>query len=202
MMHPTWVMQGESNEFCFELKLTLICRNYMAQDIMRRILRDYFGYQVQFVMNITDVDDKIILRARQQYLLKNYLSSNTSLNTNLLTEVQQAWAAHFRKTLSSAIASSSSEQSYENAMTDWDQIEEKAKDLKWVEEQKLRDEKFGMHFSAVKSGLEGLKVAERTLKSGEAGAEEAKTLIVTNTDAISLWLDKKVSSHFICDVSR
>lgn len=34
-------------------------RNYMAQDIMRRILRDYFGYEVQFVMNITDVDDKV-----------------------------------------------------------------------------------------------------------------------------------------------
>jgi cysteinyl-tRNA synthetase len=31
----------------------------MAQDIMRRILRDYFGYEVHFVMNITDVDDKV-----------------------------------------------------------------------------------------------------------------------------------------------
>lgn len=37
----------------------VIYRNYMAQDIMRRILRDYFGYEVQFVMNITDVDDKV-----------------------------------------------------------------------------------------------------------------------------------------------
>lgn len=34
----------------------------MAQDIMRRILRDYFGYEVNFVMNITDVDDKVDLR--------------------------------------------------------------------------------------------------------------------------------------------
>lgn len=34
-------------------------RNYMAQDIMRRILRDYFGFEVNFVMNITDVDDKV-----------------------------------------------------------------------------------------------------------------------------------------------
>ena len=31
----------------------------MAQDIMRRILRDFFGYEVNFVMNITDVDDKV-----------------------------------------------------------------------------------------------------------------------------------------------
>lgn len=31
----------------------------MTQDIMRRVLRDYFGYEVHFVMNITDVDDKV-----------------------------------------------------------------------------------------------------------------------------------------------
>lgn len=44
-----------------ELKLSRVfrVRNYMAQDIMRRILRDYFGFEVNFVMNITDVDDKV-----------------------------------------------------------------------------------------------------------------------------------------------
>lgn len=34
-------------------------RNYVSTDIIRRILRDYFGYKVNFVMNITDVDDKV-----------------------------------------------------------------------------------------------------------------------------------------------
>lgn len=34
-------------------------RNYVSTDIIRRIMRDYFGYQVKFVMNITDVDDKV-----------------------------------------------------------------------------------------------------------------------------------------------
>lgn len=34
-------------------------RNYMSQDIVRRILVDYFGYDVHFVMNITDIDDKV-----------------------------------------------------------------------------------------------------------------------------------------------
>jgi len=34
-------------------------RNYLTQDFMRRILVDYFGYDVHFVMNITDVDDKV-----------------------------------------------------------------------------------------------------------------------------------------------
>ncbi len=34
-------------------------RNYVSTDIIRRIMRDYFGYKVNFVMNITDVDDKV-----------------------------------------------------------------------------------------------------------------------------------------------
>lgn len=34
-------------------------RNYVSTDIIRRIMRDYFGYNVKFVMNITDVDDKV-----------------------------------------------------------------------------------------------------------------------------------------------
>ena len=34
-------------------------RNYVTTDILRRILRDYFKFRVRFVMNITDVDDKV-----------------------------------------------------------------------------------------------------------------------------------------------
>lgn len=34
-------------------------RNYVSTDIIRRVMRDYFGFKVNFVMNITDVDDKV-----------------------------------------------------------------------------------------------------------------------------------------------
>jgi len=34
-------------------------RNYVSTDIIRRIMRDYFKFDVNFVMNITDVDDKV-----------------------------------------------------------------------------------------------------------------------------------------------
>ena len=34
-------------------------RNYVTTDIIRRIFRDFFGFKVNFVMNITDVDDKV-----------------------------------------------------------------------------------------------------------------------------------------------
>ena len=47
-------------------------RNYLTFDIIRRVLEDYFGYNCLFVMNVTDVDDKIILRARRNHLLEVY----------------------------------------------------------------------------------------------------------------------------------
>lgn len=47
-------------------------RNYVTIDINRRIMEDYFGYTILFVMNITDVEDKIVSSARRAYLLKRY----------------------------------------------------------------------------------------------------------------------------------
>jgi len=40
-------------------------RTYLSFDILRRILTKYFHYDVLLVMNITDVDDKIIKRANE-----------------------------------------------------------------------------------------------------------------------------------------
>lgn len=48
-------------------------RNYTANDMIRRLLRDYFHYDVQvrsnlqqLVMNITDIDDKIIANSQRE----------------------------------------------------------------------------------------------------------------------------------------
>ncbi len=41
-------------------------RNYISSDIVRRIVADYFKYDVTMVMNITDIDDKIIIRSKDQ----------------------------------------------------------------------------------------------------------------------------------------
>jgi len=51
-------------------------RNYMTFDIIRRIMTDYFRYDVFYVMNITDIDDKIIIKAHQRHLeaLHNYIN--------------------------------------------------------------------------------------------------------------------------------
>ncbi|KAJ8124131.1 hypothetical protein ONZ43_g77 [Nemania bipapillata] len=45
-------------------------RNYVSTDVIRRILLHYYGFDVKFVMNFTDIDDKIILKARRQRLLE------------------------------------------------------------------------------------------------------------------------------------
>ncbi|VFV28248.1 nucleosome assembly protein 1-like [Lynx pardinus] len=47
-------------------------RSYISFDILRRVLQDYFGFDVFYCMNITDIDDKIIKRARQNYLFEQY----------------------------------------------------------------------------------------------------------------------------------
>lgn len=47
-------------------------RSYISFDILRRVLRDYFKFDVFYCMNITDIDDKIIRRARQNHLFQQY----------------------------------------------------------------------------------------------------------------------------------
>ncbi|XP_067104731.1 cysteine--tRNA ligase, cytoplasmic isoform X3 [Osmerus mordax] len=51
-------------------------RSYISFDILRRILMNYFKYDVHYCMNITDIDDKIIKRARQNYLFEQYKEKN------------------------------------------------------------------------------------------------------------------------------
>lgn len=38
-------------------------RTYVSFDILRRIMTDYFGYNIKLIQNITDIDDKIIRKA-------------------------------------------------------------------------------------------------------------------------------------------
>merc|ERR1711997_408815 len=58
-------------------------RTYLTFDIVRRVISDYFGYNIFYVMNITDIDDKIIKRARQNHLYEEYLSKNPPLEVVL-----------------------------------------------------------------------------------------------------------------------
>merc|ERR1719259_1555339 len=66
-------------------------RTYLTFDIVRRVIQNYFGYNIFYVMNITDIDDKIIKRARQNHLYDGYLASKPALD-KVLTDCNQVLA--------------------------------------------------------------------------------------------------------------
>ncbi|KAH8732110.1 tRNA synthetases class I (C) catalytic domain-containing protein [Phaeosphaeriaceae sp. PMI808] len=74
-------------------------RNYVTIDILRRVLAGYFGYNLRFVQNITDVDDKIILRGRQQYLLADFKAKNPTVTDDLINTTIKAFDAYVKKNL-------------------------------------------------------------------------------------------------------
>lgn len=64
-------------------------RNYVCSDICRRILQDYFGYNIEFVQNVTDIDDKIIVAARHEYLFEERLANKyKEVSPELLEEAK------------------------------------------------------------------------------------------------------------------
>ena len=67
-------------------------RAYLTFDIIRGILEDYFSLDVTYVMNITDIDDKIILRGRQLHLREKYMGEHQQLDETLLSDLQDAQA--------------------------------------------------------------------------------------------------------------
>ncbi len=76
-------------------------RTYLTFDIVRRVISNYFGYNVFYVMNITDIDDKIIKRARQNHLYEEYLAKNHPLDKVLVdcNEVMLHFAQVVTKTV-------------------------------------------------------------------------------------------------------
>lgn len=64
-------------------------RNYVTFDYIRRIMEDYFSYDVTLVMNITDIDDKIIIRARQAHLFKVFVEENPIITEELLQSLKE-----------------------------------------------------------------------------------------------------------------
>lgn len=71
-------------------------RANLTFDILRRIMMNYFNYDVKFHMNITDIDDKIILRSRQNKLFSDYCGKfdlDSSINEDALIFVNASVAA-------------------------------------------------------------------------------------------------------------
>ena len=61
-------------------------KTYVQQDIMRRLMSDYFGYNVKLCMNITDIDDKIIIRSNERKIAFEEISR--AMETEFLNDCE------------------------------------------------------------------------------------------------------------------
>ncbi|KAJ3563550.1 hypothetical protein NP233_g8870 [Leucocoprinus birnbaumii] len=168
-------------------------RNYVTQDILRRIMTDYFGYDVHFVMNITDIDDKIILRARQNYLFDNFRSDSTTLSADLLATVLEAWIDFVKSRVNKGLPD---DQKFVdgNEEATWPKLSELIQRSEWKQECLKRDEKFDMHFTAANRSLSAIQKAREQLQSGIVSLEAAQRLLDESKDILALALDAKLKS--------
>ncbi len=122
-------------------------RNYVTIDINRRILQDYFGYDVFFVQNVTDIDDKIIIRARQNFLFENFIKENEKITSEIVEKVTNGWIKHVKKTLSTAPIDLTFE-----SFVEWSKTIDSTAET-------IANPKFPMNFKAAKSALDAIQQA-------------------------------------------
>ncbi|KAF9653973.1 hypothetical protein BDM02DRAFT_3107158 [Thelephora ganbajun] len=166
-------------------------RNYVTQDILRRIVTDYFGYDVHFVMNITDIDDKIIIRARQGHLVQKFRASNSVLTPRLVDEIHSAWKDYIRSVVNKGLPES--EKIVEGEEEDaWKVLSQKVQDVSWKQECLKRYEKFDMAFSEARRAITAIEEARGILESESvANPDAAYRLIDESGGTIAGYLDRQ-----------
>ncbi|KAK4215716.1 tRNA synthetases class I (C) catalytic domain-containing protein [Rhypophila decipiens] len=129
-------------------------KNYVSTDIIRRIMKDYFGFSTKFVMNTTDIDDKIILSARRQYLLERFKQEHTaeddSVSEALLAEAKAAFQHYIGKNLP-ALPSDTSPETFADA------VNKTYKDKDQGEALTVDDLLLRAHIVATRSAVEVIK---------------------------------------------
>ncbi|KAJ7782366.1 tRNA synthetases class I (C) catalytic domain-containing protein [Mycena maculata] len=168
-------------------------RNYVTQDILRRIMTDYFGYDVHLVMNVTDIEDKIILRARQNHLLDKFREETKGVSPELINKVHDAWRIHVRQQLRKGLPESDAPKEGEEDRI-WPRITELIQNKDWKQECLRRDEKFDMYFSSASQTLAALEVARAQLSTGNHSQEAAHKLIADSKDILARALDDQYKS--------
>ncbi|KZT71709.1 cysteinyl-tRNA synthetase [Daedalea quercina L-15889] len=168
-------------------------RNYVTQDVLRRIMTDYFGYDVHFVMNITDIDDKIILRARQSHLVNKFRAETTSLSRDLVEQLEAAWADYVQSKVSKGLPDAD-KPAKGRERDAWPPLETRFQDRAWKQEGLRRDEKFEMHFSAAHRTYTALLVAEESVRAGDSSQQLAHKLIDESHDILAISLDRQHGS--------
>ncbi|KAI9308617.1 cysteinyl-tRNA synthetase [Cunninghamella echinulata] len=163
-------------------------RTYLSMDIIRRVLEDYFNYDVLFVQNVTDIDDKIILRARQQYLFNNFKKDTKQLDNDLIKLVEESWVAYAKSKLEKVPGASDS------AIKDWATFE-KSMTPEEVAKALVLEEKFKMVLSALRASYVAIENAKKALAQNENSKDNAGLLLDASQDIVANYLDKKHGSE-------
>ncbi|ODV61731.1 cysteine--tRNA ligase [Ascoidea rubescens DSM 1968] len=129
-------------------------RNYVTIDINRRILSNFFNYDIKFVQNVTDIDDKIITRARQNFLFQSHVIEkfNTIDDTLIklsLDSIQSYIVKNINKLVNKDLSLESPENNFSNFLTWLDSIN--------VAEFTLKSEKFPMYIKQIKLAIYSIK---------------------------------------------
>ncbi|CAG8805122.1 24719_t:CDS:10, partial [Cetraspora pellucida] len=139
---------------------------YVMIDIIRRILTDYFNYDILFVMNITDIDDKIILRARKNYLFNNFKSETKSLTPTLIEQIRSA-LNDFTKSKLGVTGDG-------------------------LEGSTSRDDpKYLLYANSFRETVKAVVAAEVALEDNDTSQETAHQLLNESQEIVTEWLDQK-----------
>ncbi|KAJ1668547.1 cysteinyl-tRNA synthetase [Coemansia sp. RSA 1813] len=157
--------------------------SYMSFDIIRRIMEDYLNYDLNVVMNITDIDDKIILRARQKHLLQRYQDQKDGLSEQAIQDVESAFCEFVRVKFGADINST-------NGWSAFAASTGEGKDPSFTK----GDPKLTMLFSAAQATVNALSAARDNIATGKTTKTELGSLISASEDVVASWLDKQFGS--------
>jgi cysteinyl-tRNA synthetase len=168
---------------------------------MRRIL-NHLGYSIHFVMNITDIDDKIIVRARQNHLLDEFKKANPTLTSALVKDVRKSWSAFLAKKKMDQFAppAPAGEDVHEDAI--WEEISRVNDDPKWRAQTLSKEPMFGLWFNALNESRQAIIAATMavTAINGASPPTSSDDLLSASKDILSSSLDDSLK-HTVSDHS-
>ncbi|KAI9142093.1 tRNA synthetases class I (C) catalytic domain-containing protein [Paraphysoderma sedebokerense] len=154
-------------------------RTYLTIDIMRRIFEDYFGYDVLLITNVTDIDDKIILRARQSYLFEKAKKGTDKLHQCVIDMMESAWKEYVEEYFGREVS----------VFEQWSEYVATNKDRSTGDMEK--DAKFKMRLNLASSAHAAIITALQSLAANDTSKETADRVLNGCKDVLSHHLDKR-----------
>eukprot|EP01122_Echinamoeba_exundans_P010506 TRINITY_DN394_c0_g1_i1.p1 TRINITY_DN394_c0_g1~~TRINITY_DN394_c0_g1_i1.p1 ORF type:complete len:805 (-),score=211.69 TRINITY_DN394_c0_g1_i1:38-2125(-) len=145
-------------------------------------MEDYFGYDLFITMNITDIDDKIILRARRNYLFEEYKKSQPKITDSVKADLEASWKKAIAG-LQKKIAD------LEKEIVE-KQIDEKRLDNEVVAERNLQKEK-----------LAKAEATWQTVQTASVGADAAEWLDMSK-DPVAEYVDAQKGNSLDYELLR